>query len=115
MMPTVLAAARALRVPPGWPSATLAPAGASRRGLATGKSGERQFHQPRFYRRSWRHHPVLLSRWTACILGLAVLGIIDLVHGVPHHVWGGVYLGLSAVWFVLWVMMIRRDEPPEEL
>jgi hypothetical protein len=67
-----------------------------------------------FYQRSWRRHPVLLSLWTACILGIAILGLIDLVHGVPHRVWGGVYLGLFTAWFVLWVMLIRRDEPPEQ-
>jgi hypothetical protein len=50
----------------------------------------------------------------ACSLSLAVLGLGDLVYGVPHHVWAGVYLMLWPAWFVLWVMLIRRDEPPLE-
>ena len=65
------------------------------------------------YRQMWRCHPVLLCLWTACGLGLALLGLVDFVHGVPH-VWRGVHLGLYAAWFVLWVMLIRRDEPPPE-
>jgi hypothetical protein len=66
------------------------------------------------FREMRRRHPVLVGLQIACTLGIAAFGLVDLVHGVPHRIWGGVYLLLLTASVVLWVMLIRRDDPPSE-
>jgi hypothetical protein len=66
-----------------------------------------------FARRSWRRHPVLSALYVAVGLGLAVVGIMNLVLG--HSDWRGwLYPALWFAWFVFLIVLIRRDEPPSE-
>jgi hypothetical protein len=66
-----------------------------------------------FARRSRRRHPVLSALYAAVGVGLAVVGILNLALGhVDWRRW--LYPALWIAWFVLLVVLIRRDEPPTE-
>jgi hypothetical protein len=62
--------------------------------------------------RSWERHPVLAGLRAACVVAAVVLGIVRLNWPrAERPAWLGVaFLVLLAASFVLWVMLIRRDE-----
>jgi hypothetical protein len=64
-----------------------------------------------FARRSWRRHPVLSALDVAVALGLAILGLLDLVDGHSQLRGGIVFVAL----FVLLVVLVRRNEPSSDL
>ena len=66
-----------------------------------------------FARRSWQRHPVLSGIYVVVAVGFGVLGVIDLVDG-HSRLRGGLYLVLWIAWFILLVVLVRRDEPPSE-
>jgi hypothetical protein len=62
-----------------------------------------------FWRRSWRHHKALAVAQLACGLGDCVTAVMRLVDG--HSQWSAALaLAFMAGTFVLWVMLVRRDE-----
>jgi high-affinity Fe2+/Pb2+ permease len=64
-------------------------------------------------RRSWQRHPVLSALYVAVALGLAIVGLLNVVNGHSQFR-GGVYVVLFVAWFVLVVVLVRRDEPPSD-
>jgi hypothetical protein len=65
-----------------------------------------------FRLRSWERHPVLAGLRAACMVGAGVLMFVRLNWPRGERpAWIGVALvGLLAASFVLWVVLIRRDE-----
>jgi hypothetical protein len=46
-------------------------------------------------------------------MGLAIIGLLNVVNG-HSQLRGGVYLLLFVAWFFLLVALVRRDEPPSD-
>lgn len=58
-------------------------------------------------------HPVLCALYVAVATGLTVLGVMKLVDG-GSHLQRALYLIFWIAWISMWVVVVRRDEPPRE-
>ena len=64
-----------------------------------------------FVRRCWHDQRGLFLAWLGCAVSLGAVGIVR----TAETKWlTGLWLMLWLAVFVIWIMLIRRDEPPAD-